>query len=138
LRHYDALGFDVARRSADELRFRRRGGTTLVLTTRAAPEVEADPLQRERALVVPIGGGIAALRAEFAERGLPFEVLVARPSKVESILATDPDGHRTILRPRRDCGDEVVAIPGPGELNPIVLELIARYPADGTHRYHWP
>ncbi len=29
-------------------------------------------------------------------------------------------------------------VPAPGELNSYVLEVLASYPADGTHRYWWP
>jgi hypothetical protein len=30
------------------------------------------------------------------------------------------------------------AIPRLGELNPLVVEVLRRYPTDGTHTYHWP
>jgi hypothetical protein len=30
------------------------------------------------------------------------------------------------------------SVPSPGELNPVVLEVLRRYPTDGSHDYHWP
>jgi hypothetical protein len=32
----------------------------------------------------------------------------------------------------------VAGVPRPGELNEYVLEVMRRYPTDGTHAYHWP
>jgi hypothetical protein len=130
--HYEALGLRVARRAERDVRFEPRGEVALRLETGASP---AEPLADRPALVVPVDR-VAPERRRLEKAGLAVASLVARPSRVESLLVLDPDGHRTILRPRTDLA--AVAIPAPGELNPLVVDRMRRYPVDGTHAYHWP
>ena len=126
--HYETLGFEVAERDGERVVFAPRGRNRLVLAA-------GEPSSRDAALVVLVDD-VAAQRQALAEVGLPLEELVSRPSGAKSVLVLDRDGHRTIFRTERDAA--AVAIPAAGELNPIVMEVIARYPTDGTHRYHWP
>lgn len=126
--HYERLGFEVGERGSERVAFVPRGRSRLVL-------VAGEPSPGDEALVVLVGD-LGRQRRALEKAEMRFAELVACPSGAKSLLVVDGDGHRTIFRTERDAA--AVAIPAAGEFNPIVLEVIARYPTDGTHRYHWP
>lgn len=130
--HYTALGFRVVRRSPEEVVLGVRGGVQLVLSARASDRALGD----EAAVVVPVSS-VAAERRRLEGRGLVFEELVARPSGRISLRASDQDGHRVVFRSRPDVGG-AAGVPDSGDLNELVVEVLAGYPTDGTHTYHWP
>lgn len=130
--HYAALGFRIARRSADEVVLGARGGVRLVLST---ARVEGAP-RDERAVVIPVAS-VPAEQRRLQAAGIPFEELVAQPTGRVSLRVVDADRNRVVFRSRADVGAPA-GIPGPGELNELVLEALSRYPTNGTHTYHWP
>jgi hypothetical protein len=130
--HYTALGFRVVRRGREEVVFGARGGVQLELSVRASDRARGD----EAAIVIPVSS-VTAERRRLEASGLTFEELVARPSGRVSLRVTDADGHRVVFRSRPDVGG-AAGVPDSGDMNALVLEVLAGYPTDGTHTYHWP
>lgn len=86
-------------------------------------------------IVVP---DLAAARRQLGLPASKIETLVAMPSGAESLRVELPGKTVVVLRSGVDADLDTVVVPRLGEFNDIVLETLARYPADGTHTYHWP
>jgi hypothetical protein len=126
---YERLGFTV-QRSADGRAVAELGETRATFRRAKASSAQADsPLL----VLVP---ELAPVRQDLVDERMPFTELRASPSGRRSLRVVDPDGWPVLFRTKVD--QDAVVVPGPGELNPIVLEVIVRYPTDGTHRYWWP
>ena len=132
--HYLRLGFEELLRRDDHVVLRRGELLTLRLGLEAQPlGATAD----ESAVVVGVDD-VAVIAEQLRTAGAAASELVARPSGAKSLRVVDPDGHALIFRSRADARHETLAVPSPDEFAAIVLELARRYPADGTHAYHWP
>ncbi len=92
--------------------------------------------EQDPAPLVVLKPDIAAVERKLKRASMRFDELIASPSGARSLRVVDADGYATIFRTPRDA--DAAVVPRPGELNPLVLEVIARYPTDGTHRYWWP
>ena len=75
---------------------------------------------------------MATIVAMLRRRLEPFPSCLA----VAALLIVAAD--RTTAQERAQSAAAAAAVPAPGELNPLVIEVLRRYPTDGTHRYWWP
>ncbi|MBK8975558.1 MAG: hypothetical protein IPM29_06500 [Planctomycetes bacterium] len=137
----ERLGFEAQRRGAEVV---VRGGTFAVALRRAPRTQRAEG----RSAAPALGSADRPLQVTVDDVGVAGERLgelrpapsrlIASPSGAIGLRVEAPGGVVLILRAGADAQPDAVVVPAPGELNPIVLELLRAYPTDGTHPYHWP
>lgn len=113
--------------------FRREGAWFLATGSRVRLERGAAPAPLSRPAALRLVEDPASSARALGRRGLKVRRL---QGQVPAFEVRSSSGWRVVLR--RPADQLTVECPLPGALRPFVLEVIAGYPTDGTHRYHWP